>query len=148
MNAVETVQAVLGAIEASDWERARSLLADNFTFGGAVPEPIGPDAWLGIHRALSAAMPDFSFNARDCQEVNGTVTLEVHATGTQTRELVLPIPGLAPIPPTGKRIALPAEGCTVTLRGDKLATYTVSEVPGGGVLGMLAQLGVSLPAHA
>ncbi|WIG58699.1 MAG: hypothetical protein OJF49_001445 [Ktedonobacterales bacterium] len=148
MNAVETVQTVLAAIEATDWERARSYLADDFTFGGAVPEPIGADAWLGVHRALAAAMPDFSFNARGIHDENGRVAGQVQITGTQTRELALPIAGLAPIPPTGKRVSLPTENVTVTMRGDKLATYVVSEVAGGGLPGILSQLGVALPTHA
>ena len=47
MSTVETVRALLAAIEAGEWERARSYLTDDYSFGGAVPEPIGPDAWLG-----------------------------------------------------------------------------------------------------
>lgn len=148
MNAIETVQAVLGAIEASEWQRARSLLADDFTFGGAVPQPIGPDAWLGIHRAMSEAMPDFSFNASGFQDENGTVSVQVHPSGTQTRDMQVPLPGLARIPATGKRVALPVEPVRATVRGEKIATMTVTEVPGGGVPGMLAQLGVPFPAHA
>lgn len=148
MNAVETVRAVLAAIEASEWERARSYLADDFTFGGAVPQLIGPDAWLGVHRALGAAMPDFAFNARDFHDENGKVDLQVQITGTQTRELALPVPGIAPIPPTGRRISQPTENCSVTLRENKLVSYVVSEVPGGGLPGILAQLGAPMPEHA
>jgi SnoaL-like protein len=147
MTPIETVQAVLGAIEASDWQRARSLLADDFTLGGPTSQPIGPDAFLGIHRAFAAAMPDFSFNAGNFHEANGTVTYQVRITGTQTHDLVLPVPGIAPIPATGKRVSLPAEPNRVTLRGDKVATAESSEVPGGGLAGLLAQLGVSLPTH-
>lgn len=147
MNAIETVQAVVSAIETSDWQRARSLLADDFTLSGPVPEPIGPDAFVAIHRALAAAMPDFSFNASNFQDVNGTVTYQVQLTGTQTQELALPVPGIGPIPATGKRVSLPVEPNRATLRGGKVATAEASEVPGGGVPGLLAQLGVSLPAH-
>ena len=44
MSASETLQTVISAIEANDFARARSYLTDDFTFGGAVPQPIGPDA--------------------------------------------------------------------------------------------------------
>jgi hypothetical protein len=147
MNAVETVQAVLAAIEASDWERARSHLGDEFTFSGAVPEPIGPDVWLGIHRALAAAMPDFSFNARGLHGEDGKVVGQVQLTGTQTRELALPLPGFSPIPPTGRRVSLPAEGIAATLLGDRLVNYDVSLVEGGGLPGILTQLGATIPLH-
>jgi hypothetical protein len=147
MNAVETVQAVLAAIEASDWERARSHLGDKFTFSGAVPEPIGPDVWLGIHRAFAAAMPDFSFNAHGLHEEDGKVVGQVQLTGTQTRELALALPGFAPIPPTGKRVSLPAEGFTATLLGDRLVNYDVAPVVGGGLPGIVAQLRATVPLH-
>lgn len=147
MNAVETVRAILGAIEACDWERARGYLADDFTFGGAVPELIGPDAWLGVHRAFAAAMPDFAFNARGIHEEGGAVVGQMQLTGTQTRELALPVPGIAPIPPTGKRVSLPVETITATLRNDKVASFVVSEVAGGGLPGILAQLGATIPAR-
>lgn len=148
MNAVETVRALLESIEAGQSERARGYLADDYVFAGAVPEPIGPDAWLGFHRALSAAMPDFSFNMRDFHEENGKVTGHVQVTGTQTRELALPLPGFVPLAPTGKRVSLPAEHLTVTVRGGKLVRLEVEPVAGGGVPGVLAQLGAALPAHA
>jgi predicted ester cyclase len=147
MNAIETVQATLAAIEACDWERARSYLTDDFTFGGAVPELVGPDVWLGVHRSFAAAMPDFSFNARGLHDENGNVAGQFQLTGTQTRELALPMPGFAPIPPTGKRVSLPAENFTAAMRGAKLAALTVVEGPGGGLAGILAQLGVTIPAH-
>lgn len=148
MNAVETVQTVLAAIEANDWERARGYLADDFIFGGAVPEPIGPDAWLGVHRALGSAMPDFSFNARGLHDENGQVAGHLQITGTQTRELALPVPGIPRIQPTGKRVSMPTEDITASVRGDKLATFMIGEVAGGGLPGILAQLGVALPAHS
>lgn len=148
MNGVETVQAVLAAIEANDWERARGYLADDFIFGGAVPEPVGPDAWLGVHRALGAAMPDFSFNARGLHEENGQIAGQLQITGTQTRELALTALGIPVIQPTGKRVSLPTENITATTRGDKIATIMVSKVAGGGLPGILAQLGAALPSHA
>lgn len=140
MSASEALQAVLLAVEACEWQKARSYLTDDFTFGGAVPEPVGPDVWLGIHKALAAAMPDFSFNPRGLHGENGGAVVQVQITGTQTGELRLPAPGFTPIPPTGKRVSLPTETIKVTMRGDKLATMEVSAVPGGGLAGAVAQL--------
>ena len=147
MNAVETMQTVIAAMEATDWARARTSVADDFTFGGAVPQPIGPDAWLAIHQAFAAAMPDFSFNARGFHDENGNAVGQLQLTGTQINELILPVPGIAPIPPTGRRVSLPVETITATQRGDKLVSIIVAEVAGGGLPGLLAQLGVAIPAH-
>ena len=147
MTTSETVYALLAAIEAGRWDEARGYLTNDFVFGGGVPQPIGPDAWLGIHRAMSAAMPDYSFNARDFHDENGVASGSVHITATQTREMVLPVPGIPAIAPTGKRVTLPAEDLTATGRGAQIAAISVSAVPGGGLPGILAQLGVALPAH-
>jgi hypothetical protein len=147
MSASETLQTVILAIEANDFAQARSYLTDEFTFGGAVPQPIGPDAWLSIHKAINAAMPDYSFNARGIHDENGGAVGQMQITGTQTNDLTLPLPGIPAIAPTGKRVSLPTENLKVTARGDKLASIAVSEVPGGGVPGALAQLGVTIPGH-
>ncbi|HEY8324655.1 MAG: ester cyclase [Ktedonobacterales bacterium] len=147
MTRSETVRALLTAIEQQRWDEAKSYLTDDYTFGGAVPQPISADAWLGVHKAFAAGMPDFSFNASDIREEQGIVLLRMQLSGTQTRELALPIPGVPAIAPTGKRVQLPQESCSCAFRGDKVASYTVETTPGGGVPGILAQLGAALPAH-
>ena len=97
MSASETLQTVILAIEANDFTRARGYLTDDFTFDGAVPQPIGPDAWLSIHRAFNTTMPDFSFNARGVHDENGGAVGQMQITGTQTNELTLPLPGIPPL---------------------------------------------------
>jgi SnoaL-like protein len=148
MTTSETLRALLTAMEAQRWDEARGYLTEDFVFGGAVPEEIGPDAWLGVHKALGAAMPDFSFNASGIQDTSDGAAGQVQISGTQTRDLALPVPGIPAIPPTGKRVSQPAERITVTARGAKIARITVSETPGGGLPGILSQLGVALPAHS
>ncbi len=68
----------------------------------------------------------------------------VQITGTHTRDLVLPVPGMPPIPATGKRVSLPEEHITFTFKGDTLASLTSDNVPGGGIPGLLAQIGVPM----
>ncbi len=148
MTTSELVRALLTAVEAQRWDEARGYLTDDFTFGdGAMPEPLGRDAWLTVHKAFVAAMPDFSFNARPFHDENGAAVGQVQLTGTQTRELKLPVPGIPAIPPTGKRLSLPAETITATTRGDQISAFIVSGVEGGGLQGVLSQLGASIPTH-
>src|SRR6266566_227099 len=78
---------------------------------------------------------------QDEVEHGDTVTAAVQITGTHTRKLVVPMPGMPLIPPTGKKIALPEEHMTFTFKGDKIASLASDNVPGGGVLGVLAQIG-------
>jgi hypothetical protein len=44
-------------------------------------------------------------------------------------------------------VSLPAEGLTATVLGDRLVNYHVALVVGGGLPGILAQLGATIPLH-
>ncbi len=145
MNARGIAQKVFMKIEDQDWDGALALLTDDFTFSGAVPQPINGRQWIGVHRALAGAMPDLRFNFAGAGDDNGTARGTVALTGTHTGEFVAPIPGLPNVPPTGKRIALPKEPITVTERDGKLANLHVEPVPNGGLLGILKQMGVTVP---
>lgn len=147
MTKTDTVRALLDAIEGQRWDEARGYLSDDFEFSGATPQPVNADAWLAVHKAFAGGMPDFSFNARDIREEGGAVRLTVQPSATQTHELSLPMVGIPPIAPTGKRVQLAPEACTCVFQGDKLIAYQVQATPDGGVVGMLKQLGVALPAH-
>lgn len=147
MNAQEITKQVLRAIEDQDWESAQALLANDFTFSGAVPQPISGPEWLGVHRALANAMPDIRFNYVATGGEDGTAQGTVTLTGTNTGELALPIPGLPRVPATGRKIANPKERVWVKARGNKLINYEVEQLPDGGVLGILKQMGVTAP-HA
>ena len=69
-------------------------------------------------------------------------------TGTQTGELNLPLPGVPKIPASGKHVSLPKEKNTVTVKNGKISRFEAEVVPGGGVMGILAQLGVPIPQMA
>ena len=68
--------------------------------------------------------------------------------GTGPFKSYLPMPGFHKFPASGKHIALPKEGITITVRNGKIARLESEVVPGGGVNGVLAQLGVPVPQIA
>jgi hypothetical protein len=143
MSKVETVTALLQAIEAEQWSKAASYLTEDFTFSGAVPQPITGEQWLGVHRAMAAAFSNFSFNFRDAREENGKVLGTVQLVADHTSELRLPIPGIPAIPATGKHISLPAEPVVISFRDEKLVNYEVKSVPDSGVPSILKQIGAA-----
>ncbi len=55
------------------------------------------------------------------------------------------LPGMPPVPATGKKVVLPEEKHEYTLKDGKLVRLVVESPPDGGVPGMLAQIGVTLP---
>ena len=107
--------------------------------------PVGKREFIGLMMAMRKAMPDWKFNAGEYQENGDQVTVPFQISGTQTGELQLPMPGMPAIPPSGKKVSLPSEPSTFTVKNGKLVKLEVANVPGGGVMGILSQLGVNIP---
>ena len=145
MGALDVVKTGLAAVEASDFKKLEGMVADDFVFAGAMPEPVGKHEFIGVQTAVNKAMPDWKFNPTDFKEDGDKVTVNFQITGTQTGELSLPIPGFPKVAPTGKKVSLPKEPSTFTVKNGKLARLDVVSTPGGGVQGILAQLGVKMP---
>jgi hypothetical protein len=141
----QIVQAVANAIDAQDWDAVRALLTDDYKFSGAVPEPISAEQWIGVHRALAAAMPDLRFNYAPSKSNGAHTTGTVKITGTHTGEFNLPVPGIPRVPATGNAIANPTERVEVTVENGKLKEWKVEQLPNGGLAGVLSQMGVALP---
>jgi predicted ester cyclase len=146
MSKIDTVKAFSEALETRDFDKAASYLADDFVFTGPVPQSIGKQAFIAVQSAFEDAFQGWSFNSHDEVEQGEKVVAAVQITGTHTRDLVLSMPGMPPIPATGKGVSLPVEHITFTFKGDKIASLTSDNVPGGGVAGVLAQIGVQVPS--
>jgi len=144
MSAIDIVKAGLAAIEAVDFEKLDSLVADDFVFAGPVAEPLGKREYMGLQAALVTAMPDWKFNAADFKENGDVVTVTLQVTGTQTGELSLPVPGVPKLPGSDKKVSLPGEPGTFTVKDGKLVRLDIASTPGGGLLGILAQLSVPM----
>lgn len=135
------------AIEKNDYEKAESLLSKDFKLTGVSPEPLGAKEFLGLHKAFGKGMPDFKFNFKVIKDKNNVVSAKVMLTGTHTKELPSPMPGVNNIPPTNKSIKMPEEPLDITVKDRKISTIHVEPKPGGGVAGVLKQIGVELPMH-
>jgi predicted ester cyclase len=145
MTKTETVKAFSAALEAREFDKAASYLADDFVLNGPVPQPIGKQEFIAIQSAFESAFEDWSFNSHDEVEQGDKVVAAVQITGTHTRDLILPMPGMPTIPATDKKVSLPEEHLEFTFMGDKIASLTTDNVPGGGIPGVLQQIGVPLP---
>jgi hypothetical protein len=146
MSKIDVVKQVMALIEADSFDKLESLCTDNMVFEGPVPEPVGRKEFFALQKALVSAIPDWKFNARDYRESGDKVTCTVSISGTQTRTLSLPmLPH--PVDPTRKHIQLPQEHLECSFVGDKISRLHSDTVPGGGVMGVLEQLGVKMMAH-
>lgn len=145
INTQKVAEAFVAAWQASDTDTLTELATDNFTFSGAVPEPLPLNAVIGLILTLKKAFPDLQYNA-SIQQVEGNVAhLTPHLPGTHTGDLDLTMMGLGIIPPSGKSINLPEETAQITVEGGKVVNYHVVPTAGGGLPGILTQLGVEAP---
>jgi hypothetical protein len=146
MGNTKIVEEFFQSIEKNDFTKAESLLSKDFKVTGVAPVPLGAKEFLGVHRAFGIGMPDFKFNYKIESEQNNIVNSKVKLTGTHTKEMPSPIPGLSNIPATNKTVRMPEEPVTIILKDNKISILHLEQVPGGGLPGVLKQIGVELPA--
>lgn len=145
MTPTEVAQTFNAALEAGDFETAKSFLVDGFQFTGAAPEALSAREWMDLSAALKTAMPDLSYNFEVEQAEGDKVTMTAQLTGTQTADLDLPGMGLPVVPATGRSVSNPRERVQATVKDGKLTSVHVHSTPSGGLPGVLSQLGVELP---
>lgn len=140
MRPKEVFQRYTAALDRGDLEAMAALVHDEFRLEGAGLDGIGKPEFLAAMKAQLDAFPDYSEDPTDLTEEGDVVRFLAHVRGTQRGTLALP--GMAPIVPTGRRIRLSPEPAWVKVADDKLLIYHVQAVPGGGIQGILTQLGV------
>jgi hypothetical protein len=136
---------VLDALEKGDAKSTAKYYTENFTFSGPVPMALNKDQFLDLMTKVTTGVPDWKFNRHDLRVEGQTVIVPVQVTGTQTRMLPALMPGMPDLPATQRAFRIPPEVIRVTFQGERVMDIHVDPVPGGGIPGMLEQLGVAIP---
>ena len=142
MDSKATVQALFDAVQKGDFDKAKSLLSDDFQFSGPVPEPISGAAWMGMSMSLKKAFPNLDYHFHVEGADGDVVNISAELKGTHSGDLDLTAMGMGVIPATNKSFSNPHEHGKVIVKGDKITSWAVEPTPGGGVMGILGQLGV------
>jgi hypothetical protein len=134
------------AMERGDFYRVDRLLSENVRYCGPVPHPLDKAALLCLLRAIRAGIPNWKANFHDVQAHSPFASMTLEISGTHLRPLPPLLPGMYTHPPTGKPFRLPPERIEFTISAAKQITHIhIDPVPGGGHLGMLAQLDILVP---
>jgi hypothetical protein len=141
------VEEVLSAWERNDFAKAEPYISNDMKVTGVSPVPLAANEFTGTMKALVAGIPDWKFNYKIGSESKNMVEAKVRITGTHTREIPSPMPGVKNIAPTNKTIRMPEEKLTITLNNGKITNVKVDTVEGGGVPGLLKLLGVEVPTE-
>jgi hypothetical protein len=145
MQREDVVNKALDYIESNDLNSSKSLYSDDFTFSGPVPVPLNKAQYLELMGKVLQGVPNWNFHRHDLRVEGDTVIVPVRVAGTQTGRLPGLMPDMPDLPATNRSFRNPPEEMRITVRGDRIVDVNIEPVPGGGVLGMLEQLGVSVP---
>lgn len=139
------VRDFMSTLDNNDLETATSYLADTFVFSGWTPKPLDKAGFLDVIKNIKEGIPGLSFNLHNVLAQNTEITGVIHITGYQTDSFIIPSLGTPPIPQTANSISLPTEDVTYQLAAGQISSMHVQHVPGGGVTGLIKQLGIDLP---
>jgi len=139
MSAIDVIMKLDKEISGGDLKKAAEYLAEDFRFVGVGPQPLGRAEALGVWTTIRAGLPDFNHNLRDLREAANIVYGIVEVTGTHSGTLA--IPNGPTLPATGRKLQNPRERVAITARNGKVTEWAVEQVPGGGLAGLLGQLG-------
>ena len=146
MNKRETVQALMDSVQKGDLEVAESMLADDFQFSGPVPEPINKEAWLGMSSSLRTAFPDLDYHFKVIGTEGDVVRTTSQLSGTHTGSFDLTNMQMGVIPATNKTFVTTREKTKITVKENKITAWAVEPTQGAGVMEILKQLDVEVPA--
>lgn len=146
MKSGKIVEEFLTAIENNDFTKADNFLSKDFKVVGVGPDPLSSNEFLGVHRAFNKGMPDFRFNYKITEDKGDRVFVKVKLSGTHKNTMPSPAPGIKDIPATNKTLKMPEEPVEFTVKDNKITKMKLTHTEGGGLPGILKQLGVEMPA--
>jgi predicted ester cyclase len=145
MNKREIVQTLLDSVQKGDFEKAKSLLTDDFQFSGPIPQPINREAWLGMSASLKTAFPDLDYHFIVIGADDDVVRTTSQLSGTHRGSFDLTNMQMGVIPATNKAFSAKLEKTKITVKENKITSWAVEPTQGAGLNAILDQLGVKLP---
>ena len=142
MSNLEVAKRFANLLESGDVKGLQALLADDFRAKGATRELTKQQA-LGYLQMFLTAFPDIRYGFTNFEEKGDVIQCTGQEIGTHLGVLELKPFGIPiSLPPTGKSFKLPKSIYTFRVVGDKVTFYGEEAVQGGGLAGILEQLGV------
>ena len=145
MGSLEVAKRFADLLDLKDVKGLLVFLADDFRAKGGTLE-LTKQQTIGYLQIFFTAFPDHSFGFADFEEKGDLVYCTGQEKGTHNGVLDLNPFGMPiSLPPTGIFFKLPKTVFTFRATKDKLIYFSEETAEGGGLAGILAQLGVKLP---
>jgi predicted ester cyclase len=99
--------------------------------------------FLSFLRALYAAFPDWHYDHDEPELRGDVIAVKWRQGGTHTGTLALP--GMVPVPATGKKVTIPEQFFFYRVRGEQLVEIRPDPIAAGAPQGIFEQIGVEWP---
>src|SRR5215470_7951493 len=143
---MSTIPAVLltyiEGLKAHDVPAIAETVAEELAFISAT-RTLNKAEFLKMLNALYTGFPDWHYD-HDAPHWQGDL-LAVKWRQGGTHNGVFAMPGLAPVPPTGRSVKIPEHYFFYRVAGDRIVMIRPEVVPGGAPRGILEQIGVAVP---
>ena len=129
-------------LKTHDVEKIAGTVSDDLNFV-STGRTLNKEQFLDMLRAFYAAFPDWTYDHESPELDNDLISIRWRQGGTHTGALALP--GLDPIPATGRTVKIPEQRFFYTIRDERIVTIRPDPIPGGAPKGILEQIGVTAP---
>jgi hypothetical protein len=146
MTSQETVQALMDSIQRGDFDMAKTLISDDFRFKGMVPRSISGRTWLRMSTSLRLAFTGLKYNFKVHGTDGNIVNTTSQLSGNNRGAFDLTGLRMGVISATNKNFSTAVENNKITVKNGKVSSWVVEPTEGAGLMAILGQLGVKLPA--
>jgi predicted ester cyclase len=148
MNLTDFVKSFYAAFEVRNYDYIKDSCTPDFVFSGLALKPLNRQETLEMYRTLFRAFPDWKFNLSNFKQMGDRVTCFSRITATHSGSLELPFMDIYSYQPTGKHVQLPLQEISIELRNGKVSRIDTAKTAGGGITGLLEQIGYRVAQNA
>jgi ketosteroid isomerase-like protein len=142
MNSQETVQTLMDSVQRGDFDKAKTLLSDDFQYKGLVHRPISGKTWLKLGASLRMAFNGLNYNFKVDNANGNVVNTTSQMSGNNRGAFDLTGLHMGVISATNKSFSTATENHTITVKGEKVSSWVVQPTEGAGLMEILKQLDV------
>ena len=141
MNSINLVNEVFSDFEAGKFEKADSILSDNFKttlLGKEVSKPV----YISAYRSLLKGFPDLKLNVQSLKSLGMKTTAKLKVSGTNSRSIPALMKGWREIPATHKKIDGLIMDLEIVMKNDKIEEIRNANNSKGIFISLLDHLGM------
>ena len=145
MDSKETAQALMDSVQRGRFDTARTFLSKDFKISGFSPTPIDSDTWLSMIANLKMACADLNYHFQVLAAEGNVVYTTSQLSGTNSGAFDFTDIDMGVISATNKKFSSAPQRTKITVKNDKVTSWTLEPTEGAGLSAILGQLGVKLP---